>query len=96
MLRQRDQTTYARAQSPAPGLAPGLLGRLQEVAHLHLDGLAPPRDLGHEVIEREIGYTPGEITDLAKEGVFRYGGRTSEAKQVFLDRILACSPGRGL
>jgi sn-glycerol 3-phosphate transport system substrate-binding protein len=25
-----------------------------------------------------------EITDLAKEGVFRYGGRTSEAKQLFL------------
>ncbi|KXF77426.1 glycerol-3-phosphate ABC transporter substrate-binding protein [Paramesorhizobium deserti] len=25
-----------------------------------------------------------EIADLAKEGVFRYGGRTSEAKQIFL------------
>lgn len=26
----------------------------------------------------------GEIADLAKEGVFRYGGRTSEAKNLFL------------
>ena len=25
-----------------------------------------------------------ELADLAAEGVFRYGGRTSEAKQLFL------------
>ena len=65
---------------------------------IHLENFASWNDLQYGTHENGLGDTNvelkfnspifvkhfQEIADLAKEGVFRYGGRTSEAKQIFL------------
>ncbi len=65
---------------------------------IHLENFAAWNNLPYATMENGLAGTDvelsinspvyvkhfGEIADLAKENVFRYGGRTSEAKQLFL------------
>ena len=65
---------------------------------IHLENYAAWNNLQYGTNENGLASTDSELTintplfvkhfqeiaDLAKEGVFRYGGRTSEAKQIFL------------